>query len=111
MHPNKVRKYVGVNGLLAKNDILGSKLLYEYATHFSPAVKIDYSSPSQEKLHFLIKRREQIILFKTQEIGRLGTAGEPSLLKSIKFHIKYLDKELEQINYDIDHLCKVDLDI
>ena len=111
VHPNKVRKYAGAKGLLAKNDNLDSKLLYEYATHFAPTVKVDYSSPSQEKLHFIIKRREQIISFKTQEIGRLDTAGEPSLVKSIKSHIKYLDKELDQINCDIDHLCKVDLDI
>lgn len=111
VHPNKVRKYAGAKGLLAKNDNLDSKLLYEYAVHFAPAIKVDYSSQSQEKLHSLIKRKEQIILFKTQEIGKLDTANESLLIKSIKSHIKYLDKELDKINFDIDHLCKNDSDV
>lgn len=111
VHPNKVRKYAGAKGLLAKNDNLDSKLLHEYAAHFTPAIKVDYSTPVQEKLHCLIKRREQIILFKTQEIGRLDTADNLLLKKSLESHIKYLDKQLAQINLDIDNICKNDADV
>lgn len=108
VHPNKVRKYAEAKGLLAKNDNLDSKLLYEYATHFTPAIKDDYSTPNQQKLHSLIKRREQIILFKTQELGRIDTASDAYLKRSIKSHIKYLDKELDQINCKISNLYKND---
>lgn len=111
VHPNKVRKYAGAKGLLAKNDNLDSKLLHEYATHFAPAIKEDYSSQAQEELHSLIKRREQIILFKTQEIGRLDTANNSLLKQSLASHIKYLDKQLETINSDIDNICKNNMEV
>lgn len=111
VHPNKVRKYAGAKGLLAKNDNLDSKLLHEYAAHFTPAIKVEYSTPVQEKLHCLIKRREQMILFKTQEISRLDTADNLLLKKSLESHIKYLDKQLVQINLDIDNICKNDADV
>ena len=108
VHPNKVRKYAGAKGLLAKNDKLDSKLLYEYAVHFAPDIKKDYSSKAQQQLHHLIKRREQIISFKNKEIARLDTAHESFMIDSLKSHIAYLDKELELINCKIKDICQSD---
>ena len=50
-------------------------------------------------------------MFKTQEISRLDTADNLLLKKSLESHIKYLDKQLVQINLDIDNICKNDADV
>ena len=111
VHPNKVRQYAKAKGLLAKNDNLDSKLLYDYATTFSLPVKCEYSNQVQEELHSLIKRREQLLIFKNQEISRQDTADGELLKKSLSSHLKYLDSQLEKIDLAIKEICSNDSDI
>ncbi|WP_342278988.1 IS110 family transposase [Candidatus Tisiphia endosymbiont of Myopa tessellatipennis] len=60
VHPNKVRSYAKAKGWLAKTDNIDSKLLHDYATCFALPVKVTYDSNSQQQLHALLKRREQL---------------------------------------------------
>lgn len=60
VHPNKVRNYAKARGWLAKTDNIDSKLLHDYATCFALPVKSTYDSASQQQLHALLKRREQL---------------------------------------------------
>jgi len=108
VHPNKVRSYAKALGWLAKTDSIDSKLLADYGKVFSLPAKQDYSSKSQEDLHALIQRREQLILFKNQEIARLETQHNKFVIKSIKNHIAQLDKQLMQIQQSIEELCNND---
>jgi transposase len=62
VHPNKVRSFAKAKGLLAKTDKIDSKIIYDYSVGFNIQTKIDYSTEAQQKLHLLLKRREQIIL-------------------------------------------------
>ena len=94
VHPNKVRSYAKAKGWLAKTDVVDAKLLADFATIFSLSTKQEYASEVQRKLYSLIQRREQLILYKTQEITRLETITDEYSIKSIKAHIKYLDKTL-----------------
>lgn len=111
VHPNKVRQYAKAKGLLAKTDNLDSKLLHDYATCFSLKVKSDYDTESQQRLHNLIKRREQLILCQNQEIARLDTSLEPLVKKSLAKHLAYLKSELKKINELIKNICNKDSDI
>ena len=111
VHPNKVRSYAKAKGLLAKTDLIDSKLLSEYATVFSLLVKQDYNCKSQEDLHCFIQRREQLIAFKNQEIARLENHYNKVVIKSIKSHINQLDKQLIQVQKSIEELCNNDLAI
>lgn len=98
VHPNKVRQYAKAKGLLAKNDNLDSKLLHDYATTFSLPIKCNYSTRTQEELHSLIKRREQLLVLKNQETARLDTAYSALCKESSSSHLKYLDEQLEAID-------------
>ena len=97
VHPNKVRSFAKAKGLLAKTNKIDSKLIHDYAASFNLQIKPDYSTDTQRSLHSLIKRREQIILFKNQEIARLDKQMYSIVIKSINQHLKYLDKQLESL--------------
>ena len=84
VHPNKVRNYAKARGWIAKTDKIDSKLLYYYATTFALPIKDSYNTESQEKLHKLLKRREQLILFKNQEIAKLDTDYNSVIIHSLE---------------------------
>lgn len=102
VHPNKVRNYAKAKGWLAKTDKIDSKLLHDYATVFSLPVKIDYSTDSQQKLHNLIKRREQLILCKNQELARLDKEISLEVEQSLNQHLSFLDRQIGKIEDSIE---------
>lgn len=87
VHPNKVRNYAKAKGWLAKTDKIDSQLLHDYATVFSLPVKIDYSTDSQQELHNLVKRREQLILCRNQELARLDKEISLEVERSLNQHL------------------------
>ena len=102
VHPNKVRNYAKAKGWLAKTDKIDSKLLHDYATVFSSPVKIDYSTDSQQKLHNLIKRREQSNLCRNQEFARLDKEISSDVRQSLNQHLSFLDQQIERIEDSIN---------
>jgi transposase len=108
VHPNKVRAYAKARGLLAKADGIDARLLAEYGNAFTLSAKQEHGCPGQQELHALIQRREQLILFKNQEIARLENQHNNNIVKSIKLHLSQLDKQLLQIQKLIDDLCNND---
>ncbi|AIL64523.1 Transposase IS116/IS110/IS902 family protein [Rickettsiales bacterium Ac37b] len=101
VHPNKVRAFARAKGLFAKTDKLDSKLIYDYATTFSLEAKTCHNTEAQNILHNLLKRREQLINFKNQEINRLETETNELISKSLEKHIDYLTHELTTVNSNI----------
>ncbi|WP_341751289.1 MULTISPECIES: IS110 family transposase [unclassified Candidatus Tisiphia] len=101
VHPNKVRSYAKARGWLAKTDNIDSKLLHDYATCFALPVKVTYDSNSQQQLHALLKRREQLLLFKNQEIARQDTEFNAVVILSLNQHIASLTEQLQEIEYSI----------
>ena len=111
VHPNKVRSYAKARGWLAKTDKIDSQLLSDYATKFSLSIKQDYNTENQQKLHSLIKRREQLILIKNQEIARLDKVNDVFIKKSLEEVLSYLEKQLTTIESAIKDLCENDVEI
>lgn len=105
VHPNKVCSYAKAKGLFAKTDKIDSKLLADYATIFSLQVKQCFKEEHQQKLHELVKRREQLILFKTQEIARLDKVSDATVEHSLQEHLAYLDQELKSLTKAIADQC------
>ena len=105
VHPNKVRNYAKAKGLFAKTDKIDSKLLSDYATTFSLQIKHCFKEDDQQKLQELVKRREQLILFKTQEAARLDKISDAIVEGSLKEHLSYLESELESISKAIAEHC------
>ena len=105
VHPNKVRSYAKARGWLAKTDKIDSKLLSDYANKFLLPIKQDYNTESQQKLHSLIKRREQLILIRNQEIARLDKANDNIIKQSLEEVLSYLGGQLITIESAIKDLC------
>ena len=105
VHPNKVRNYAKAKGLFAKTDKIDSKLLSDYATIFSLQIKRCFKENDQQKLQELVKRREQLILFKTQEAARLDKVSDVTIESSLKEHLSYLERELESVSKAIANHC------
>lgn len=101
VHPNKVRNYAKAKGWLAKTDKIDSRLIHDYATVFSLPIKIDYSTDSQQRLHNLIKRREQLILCRNQELARLDKEITLDVEQSLEQHLSFLDQQVEKIEGSI----------
>ena len=111
VHPTKVRNYAKAKGWLAKTDKIDSKLIYSYALSFNVEANIDYSTDGQKKLHSLIKRRQQLILFKNQEIARADKQISNDVAESIEQHLQYLEDQLKHINEPIENLCSSEKEI
>lgn len=106
VHPNKVRNFARSKGLLAKTDKLDSKLLYDYASAFNIEIKAEYNTDAQEKLQKLIKRREQLILLKNQEIARLELEDDLLIIQSLNEHLSCLKNQFDMIEQNIEDLCQ-----
>jgi transposase len=100
-HANKIRSFAKAKGLLAKTDKIDAVVISEYGRVMEPMPDAKLLSESAEILGELLKRREQLMDHKQAEKNRLDKEHLPSVIKSIKSHIKWLDKEIEQLDKQI----------
>lgn len=100
-HPNKVRKYAESKGLLAKTDKIDACLLADYGEIMKVQPIDKMRTTEEEILVGLLKRREQLKEDKIREMVRLDKDLVVSSKKSIKFHIKWLEKEITTIEIKI----------
>jgi transposase len=103
-HPNKVKGFIKARGCHAKTDSADAKWIADYAQVMNLT-----SQPRQPRLvqllQTLIKRREQVVKNQGMERNRLDKV--PAYLRStIKRHIRFLDKELKQIERHLQRLIR-----
>ena len=107
-HPNKIRAFAKAQGLLAKTDRLDAKLIAEYASFAKP-------NPDQVKgniqIKALLKRREQLITDKLKESNRLDKHYSSMIIKSMKQHIKWLDKAIQTIDTELQQYHDKHIDL
>jgi transposase len=108
VHPNKVRAFAKSKGILSKTDKMDAKILFEYATMFKPEPDLYFHTESEEMLAGLLKRREQLQEDKFREQYRLDKILSKTVKKSLENHIKWIEKELENIEQEISDLQKND---
>jgi transposase len=101
-HANKIRSFAKAKGLLAKTDKIDAHVISEYGRVLSPMPDINLISESAEMLGELLKRREQLLEHKQGEKNRLDKERLPAVIKSIKSHIKWLEKEIQQLDKQIE---------
>jgi transposase len=101
-HPNKVRDFAKSEGYLAKTDPIDAKVIAEYGSK-SDKVQAEQPLPRQalQSLRHWLDRREQLLGERTREENRLEQTGQKGLRKSIKRHIQWINKELEQIEKEL----------
>lgn len=104
LNPRQVRDFAKAVGRLAKTDKIDAAVL----SHFAEAVRPEPRPLADEdarELHALVLRRRQILDMITAESNRARTAPK-SLKRRIKAHLRWLKKELERANEDLERAVR-----
>jgi transposase len=100
VNPRQVRDFARATGRLAKTDALDADILARFGEVVRPEVRPMPDAAAQE-FSALIQRRHQIVGMLTAEKNRLGCA-RPSVRKSLKANIAWLEKQLAGIESNLN---------
>jgi transposase len=103
-NPRQVRDFAKATGQLAKTDPLDAAILAHVAEAVRPAVRTQPDAPTEE-LAARLARRRQLLEMLTAETNRAATAAAP-VRRRIDAHVRWLRRELEQIDDDLDTLIQ-----
>ncbi len=104
VNPRQVRDFAKSTGRLAKTDTLDARVI----AHFAEAVRpIPRPLPDEQANHLssLLSRRRQLGEMLTAERNRLGSADR-KMRRRLKAHIRWLKKELLEIDDDMDNAIR-----
>lgn len=104
INPKQARDFAGAIGRPAKTDALDAELLAHFAEAVRPEVRALRDEQTQE-LTDLVHRRRQLIDMIVAETNREKRA-HASVRHRIRAHVKWLRKEVERVDNDIDTLIK-----
>ena len=99
VNPREIRDFAKATKKLAKTDTIDACVL----AHFAAAIKPEphpLSDEQTQELEAILARRRQVIEMLTAERNRLHMARKP-VKEAIQAHIAYLEKELQQIDSDL----------
>jgi transposase len=105
VNPRQVRDFARATGRLAKTDRIDALVLARFAEAVRPAPR---PLPDEEAQAFgaILARRRQIVEMLTAENNRLGSARTKSVAKRIRAHVRWLEKELERTDHDLDRAIR-----
>lgn len=99
VHPNKVRAFAQASGVLAKTDNVDAQILFRFGEMFGENNRVPVADNSL-KLRDILRRRQQLIDMRVQEMNRLEKTPEPETQASCERHLAWLEEEivtLEQV--------------
>lgn len=99
VNPRQVRDFAKASGKLAKTDKIDASVIAEFARALRPQVR-PLKDEQTQLLSALNARRKQIVDMLVAEKNRLQRAPVPNR-KNIQAHIRWLEKNLDDINKDI----------
>lgn len=101
VNPRQVRDYARAIGRLAKTDTIDAEVLARFGAATNPEIR---PLPEPEKHAFaeLVARRRQLVTMRTSESNRLAHAVEKRVRRSIEDVLKVLDRQLEDIDQQLD---------
>jgi transposase len=104
VNPRQVRDFAKAAGRLAKTDALDAEVLARFGEAMKPRPKplLDEETIALEAL---VARRRQVVEMITAEKNRLAQSHK-SLRAGIKSHINFLQRELQDINRDMDEALR-----
>jgi len=104
VNPRQVRDFAKSTGRLAKTDVLDARVL----AHFGEAVRPEprpLPDEQAKQLSALLSRRRQLRDMLTAEGNRLQSA-DSTVYRRLKVHIRWLERELSDIDDDLDSAIK-----
>jgi transposase len=104
VNPGRVRHYVKARGHHAKTDPIDARLIAEFARDLEPEFH-PLRDADTEELAALCQRRQQLLEMQQMEKNRLARA-ERTTRKSIQATLRFLQRELEQVEREIERRIK-----
>ena len=101
VNPRQVRDFARALGKLAKTDAIDAEVIALFAEKVRPEAR-PLASQEAQALGELVARRRQIVEMIGMEANRRRQAAAKSLVKNIDRHLAFLEKELADIDADID---------
>jgi len=110
VNPKQVRDFAKATGKLAKTDGIDAAVLAHFAEAVRPAVRVLGDELSQA-FEARITRRNQLIQMLVAEKNRRASllvqrTSSTAMAKSIEVHIQWLEKQIAELDQDIDQLIK-----
>lgn len=101
VNPRQARDFAKAMGTLAKTDKIDAFVLARFAGAVEPRAS---AIPDEEALALqgILARRRQLIEMLVSESNRLKMARQEALAKRIRAHMRWLEKEIERTDGDLD---------
>jgi transposase len=110
INPARARDFARASGRLAKTDPIDACMLAAFARAMRPATE-PVATPARDALARLAKRRDQLVLMRSQEKNRRSEADDHAMAERISRLIEVLDREIIEIEAEISALTKADPEI
>jgi transposase len=105
INPRQVRDFAKATGRLAKTDAIDAQVLAEFGAKVQPELR-PLPTTEQEELRALLLRADQVqqmlVAEKARLLQALGRRDRQPLRKKIKRHIAFLERELHELDSDLD---------
>jgi transposase len=101
VNPRQARDFAKAMGRLAKTDKIDAFVLARLARAVEPSPSALPNAEAQA-LQAILARRRQLLSMLTAENNRLQMAREEALAKRIRAHMKWLEKEIERTDSDLE---------
>jgi len=105
INPRQVRNFASAQGTRAKTDVLDARVIARYAKVMNPAPR-QLPSDQQRELGELVARRRQLVETATAEKNRLSVTTNSHVRKSIETHLRWLARQIEDLEDQITTLIK-----
>ena len=107
VNPYRVRAFMRAMGQNAKTDALDAQALASFAAqHHSSLHPFAPLSAAEKTLHQLTRRRDELIVMRTQEKNRLQAPDNAALTKSIRSVLVCLSKQIAALETEIQKIVQ-----
>lgn len=101
INPRQARDFAKATGQLAKTDKVDAAVLAAFARAVQPQVR-PLKDADSRVLNDLVSRRHQLVSMRVQELLRLDSAVSTLMIKSLRKHIAWLDKQIDGVDTDLN---------
>jgi transposase len=107
INPRRVRKHAESTGKLAKTDSIDAAVIADYALKNHERLRL-YVLRKEQPVKRLVTRRRQLVEMRTGEKNRLKQASDAEIRKSIRATIAFLDRQVAQVEIEIEAAIEAD---
>ena len=104
VNPRQVRDFARATGRLAKTDRIDAQVIAEFGLAVQPTAHPPKTELTQQ-LDDQLRRRSQLLEMLIAEKNRLARASR-SVAKNIRLHLAWLQRQIDQVDRDIDSTLK-----